>query len=162
MQQAYATKWKEAKGTELCSSWDQQAEKAFLVILSCTDGKAAPLSSLFPLSQWAVARVKPQSSLVNGHLISHSCGAALLREVKSGFFSSELKGLKGKSSSLFIFVSGLEVIVTTLLDWLAVVYCLPLNGSFAHYQLLAKKVTTRIVKSIESYRYYFIFVPLIF
>ena len=89
-----------------------------------------------PASSWILVgfvstapQQKLQSSLVNGHLISHSCGAELLREVKSDFFSSGLKRLKGrKTSSFLFFASGLKVIITPS-EWLAVVYFLPLDGS---------------------------------
>lgn len=131
---------------ESCSSWVWQAGKSFLFILSCNAGRAVHTKELAqspssPPSQWADTTVKPLSSLVNGHLISHSCRVALLKEVKSDFFS-ELKELKNYSPPLF-FASHLKVIIITPLDWLAMVYSLPLNGSFAHCQLLAKKSPNR-------------------
>lgn len=89
---------------ESCSSWVWQAGKSFLFILSCNAGRAVHTKELAqspssPPSQWADATVKPLSSLVNGHLISHSCRVAL-QEVKSDFFS-ELKELKKYSPPPF-------------------------------------------------------------
>lgn len=126
---------------ESYSSWVWQAGKSSLFILFCNAGRAVHTKELAqspssPPSQWADVTVKPLSSPVNAHLISHSCRVALLKEVKSDFFS-ELKGLKKYPPTFF--ASHLKVIIITPLGWLAMVYSLPLNGSFAHCQLLAKK-----------------------